>query len=52
MQFVAKRLGAEWTEDQRTVAGTHVEQTGHVVDEYVRRLRGGRLGGRCDGRFA
>lgn len=51
MQLVAKRLGAEWTEDQRTVARTNVEQTGHVVNEYVRRLRARWLAGRRDRRF-
>ena len=52
MQLVAKRLGTEWTEDQRTVARTNVEQTRHVVNEYVRRLGAGWLAGRRDGRFA
>lgn len=52
VQFVAKRFGVEWTEDQRTVAWTNVEQTGHVADEYVGRLDAGWFGGRRDGRFA
>ena len=53
VQFVAKRFGVEWTEDERTVAWPNVEQTGHVVDEYVGRLAVGcKFGGRWDGRFA
>ena len=52
MQFVAKRFGAEWTEDQRIVVWPNVEQAGHVVNEYVRRLGAGWLGGRRDDRFS